>query len=103
MNYSKEMTEYMVAQYIKQPNRNTVAELAQKFNKPEKSIIGKLSREGVYRRHFYTTKSGEDPVTKSELVSEISTNLGLENESLLGLEKAPKSTLRLLVDATNPE
>ena len=66
------------------------------MNKSIKSIIGKLSREGVYRREIYKTKSGETPVTKVEIVSNIAETLGLEVDNLLGLDKAPKATLKTL-------
>lgn len=100
MNYSKELTAYIVAEYTANPSRDTVNNLANKLGKPAKSIIGKLSREGVYRRAFYTTKSGEEPITKLELVSEIASNLDIPEESLSGLEKSPKSALKLLVEIT---
>ena len=66
------------------------------MEKSIKSIIGKLSREGVYRREIYKTKSGETPVTKVEIVSNIAEALGLEVDNLLGLDKAPKNTLKTL-------
>ena len=49
-NYTDEQVEYMVKKYTAQPNRDTVDELALKLNKSIKSIIGKLSREGVYQK-----------------------------------------------------
>ena len=96
MNYSEEQTKYMTDLYLSQPSRATVEILAEEMEKSIKSIIGKLSREGVYRREIYKTKSGETPVTKVEIVSNIADTLGLEVDNLLGLDKAPKSTLRTL-------
>ena len=96
MNYSEEQTKYMTALYLSTPSRSTVEALAEEMNKSIKSIIGKLSREGVYRREIYKTKSGETPVTKVEIVSNIADTLGLEVDNLLGLDKAPKSTLKIL-------
>tara|TARA_R110000744_G_scaffold329048_2_gene434564 strand:- start:242 stop:505 length:264 start_codon:yes stop_codon:yes gene_type:complete len=78
----------------------TVENLAEELGKSTKSIIGKLSREGVYERAIYKNKSGNLPVTKVELVSNIATNLGIEMEHLEGLEKAPKATLKALDLAT---
>ena len=75
---------------------NTVETLAEEMEKSIKSIIGKLSREGVYRREIYKTKSGETPVTKVEIVSNIADSLGLDVDNLLGLDKAPKNTLKTL-------
>ena len=96
MNYSEEHTKYMTRIYLSTPNRTTVEILAEEMDKSIKSIIGKLSREGVYRREIYKTKSGETPVTKVEIVSNIADTLGLEVDNLPGLDKAPKSTLRTL-------
>ena len=73
--------------------------LADELQKSVKSIIGKLSREGVYRREIYKTKSGELPVTKVEIVSNIADSLGIEVDSLFGLEKTPKATLKILEEA----
>ena len=100
MNYTEEQTTYMVDTYSKEPNMETVLRLAEQFGKTTKSIIGKLSREGVYKRAVYTSKSGELPVTKVELVNNIAENLGVEVESLAGLEKSPKSALKTLELAT---
>jgi hypothetical protein len=100
MNYTEEQTEYLVEHYKSCPSMETVQYLAEKLGKTTKSIIGKLSREGVYKRAVYKSKSGESPITKLELVSNISENLGIEVESLAGLDKAPKATLKALEKAT---
>ena len=100
MNYTDEQTRKLVELYKAQPNMLTVEELAIMYGKSPKSIIGKLSREGVYERAVYKNKSGDLPVTKAEIVCNIAENLGLEIEHLLGLEKAPKATLKALEAAT---
>lgn len=94
MNYSKETTAWMISEYQKNPTKDTVEEIAAKTEKSIKSVIGKLSREGVYRREIYKTKTGEDPVTKSEIVETIAETLGIDSETLAGLEKAPKPVLK---------
>ena len=99
MNYTKDQTEYMIEKYKTNPSRDTVEELADEFSKSVKSVIGKLSREGVYRREVYKTKTGENPVTKVEIVSNIADALGIEIDNLAGLEKAPKNVLRILSKA----
>jgi len=96
VNYTEDQTKHIIEAYQKNPNRDTVEMLAEELQKSVKSIIGKLSREGVYRREIYKTKSGELPVTKVEIVSNIADTLGLEVESLFGLEKTPKATLKKL-------
>ena len=103
MNYTEQQTAYLVMKYVENPNMETVQELAEAFGKTTKSIIGKLSREGVYKRAVYKSKSGELPITKVELVSNIAENLGLEVESLVGLEKSPKATLKTLEVATGAQ
>ena len=100
MNYTEEQTLHIIYEYQKEPNMQTVVRLAEQLGKTPKSIIGKLSREGVYERAVYKSKSGEVPVTKLEIVSSIAENLGVEVENLTGLEKAPKETLKTLELAT---
>ena len=77
MNYNEEQTKHIVEAYQSNPNRETVEALAKELSKSIKSIIGKLSREGVYRREIYKTKTGELPVTKVEIVSNNADDLGL--------------------------
>ena len=102
-NYTQEQVNHMVEAYTAKPERATVDMLAEDLNKSVKSIIGKLSREGVYEKTVYKTKTGEDPVTKKELVVELSNLLGLEYESLAGLEKSPKADLKVLVENLREE
>ena len=73
------------------------------MSKTPKSIIGKLSREGVYRRSVYKTKTGESPTTKVELVAELAEALGISPGVLAGLEKAPKNVLKVLKGASTGE
>ena len=99
MNYNEQTTQYLLEKYSADPTRQTVEALAEELSRSVKSIIGKLSREGVYRREIYKTKTGELPITKVEIVSDIADHLGIEVESLSGLEKAPKATLKKLKEA----
>ena len=98
MNYTKEQSEYMIRKYSEHPTAETVAGLVEELGKSKKQIIGKLSREGVYRRESYKSKTGEEPVTKLQLVNEIAERLSLEVDELLGLEKTPKNVLKRIVD-----
>jgi hypothetical protein len=93
----------MVEAYTARPERATVEMLAEDLNKSIKSIIGKLSREGVYEKTVYKTKTGEDPVTKKELVEELSELVGIEYSMISGLEKSPKIDLKRLVDILKEE
>ena len=97
VNYTEEQVDYMVKAYSDQPTRETVNALADELNKSVKSIIGKLSREGVYKKTVYKTKTGEDPITKKELVEELASILDISANSIVGLEKSPKADLKNLV------
>ena len=99
MNYNDEQVAYMTKTYQDEPTRETVENLAEELDKSVKSIIGKLSREGVYQKTEYLTKAGEKPVTKRELVEKISELVGIEYQTLAGLEKSPKSSLKALQDS----
>ena len=50
----------------------------------------------MYRRSVYKTKTGETPVTKTELVEELAYVFELNPAVLAGLEKAPKNVLKVL-------
>ena len=97
MNYTEDDKANIVQQYMENPTRATVDRLAEVYNKSARSIIGKLAKEGVYRRVEYRTKTGEIPVTKLEIVEDIQSQLGCE--TLTGLEKAPNETLKILLES----
>lgn len=99
INYTQEQVEHMIEAYTKNPNRETVENLAEDLDKSIKSIIGKLSREGVYKKTVYKTKTGEDPETKKEIVQELAERLEVSYEAIAGLEKSPKSALKILRSA----
>ncbi len=96
VNYTPEMVDTMKQEYVANPTRETVEKLANELDKSIKSVIGKLSREGVYQKTEYLTKAGEKPVTKQEIVETIAGILAVEYQALAGLEKSPKSSLKLL-------
>jgi|TARA_B100000123_G_C25467236_1_gene313151 hypothetical protein len=89
----------MVQLYKNEPTPETVDILVEELKRSKKSIIGKLSREGVYRREVYVTKTGEKPITKMEIVNNIAEGLGIESSDLNGLEKSPKAALKNLEKA----
>lgn len=96
MSYTNEQVDYMKRVYKENPCRETVDLLAKEMDKGYRSIIGKLSKEGVYRREVYKTKTGEMPITKAELVIMIANTIGLDSEKLNGLDKSPKLALKAL-------
>jgi DNA-binding Xre family transcriptional regulator len=87
--YTTEESQYLLEKY----NGENVEELAKALNKTPKSIIGKLSKLGVYQKKEYLSKTGEKPITKLEIVATIASRLRCNPEDLIGLEKTPKSTL----------
>ena len=97
VNYTKEQVEYMIDKYNESPTRETVETLSEELGKSTKSIIGKLSREGVYQKAVYVSKTGELPVTKKELVIKLADAVDGDLEELEGLEKAPKKELKYLL------
>ena len=98
VNYTEEQVQYMIDLYVATPTRDTVEILSKEMNKSVKSIIGKLSREGVYQKTVYKTKTGEDPITKREIVENISEILDMKADWIMGLEKSPKKDLKNLYD-----
>ena len=100
-NYTQDQVEFMVNQYRLKPDRETVDMLADNLDKSIKSIIGKLSREGVYRKAVYKTKTGEIPVTKAQLVENLALLLEIPSSKIMGLEKAPKQDIKFLHDTIN--
>ena len=94
-NYTEEMVAEMTKLYTANPNRETVDVLATKFGKSVRSIIAKLSREGVYIAQPRITKSGEPVVRKAELVAQINAHFGVDFPTLV---KASKVDLQNLVN-----
>tara|TARA_R100000742_G_C4278924_1_gene102422 strand:+ start:2097 stop:2435 length:339 start_codon:yes stop_codon:yes gene_type:complete len=97
-NYTNEQVEHMIEAYSANPTRETVDDLAINFDKSVKSIIGKLSREGVYQKAVYKTKTGEIPITKAQLVENLAELLEIPSSKIMGLEKAPKQDIKFLHD-----
>ena len=95
-NYTEDMVETMVASYTSNPNRETVEFLAKEFGKSIRSIIAKLSREGVYIAQPRTTKTGDPIIRKADVVAKIGVSLEGEFPSLV---KASKSDLLELHEA----
>jgi len=95
-NYTDEMVASMTEQYVANPTRDTVDALAQEFGKSVRSIIAKLSREGVYVAQPKVTKTGEPVVRKAELVEILQAHFEVAIPTLV---KASKADLQKLVDA----
>lgn len=95
--YTNEETDEAIKLYLDANKDNSIiATIAAKLGKTPRSIVGKLSREGVYEKEVYKTKLGGTPVSKKELVHRISTKLEIDVNIIEGLEKAPKKDLQNL-------
>jgi len=94
-NYTTKEVNEMIDLYTENPCMEIVRKLAVRYNKPKKSIISKLSKEGVYIRKGYRTKTGGIPITKLQLVRSVEDALDTKFPDLV---KAPKSTLQALSD-----
>lgn len=99
VNYTPEMTAELVKAYTAEPTAETVAHFAEKFGKGVRSIVAKLSREGVYKAKEYTTKTGEKPIKKDEHADAIGRILRLSEPDVESLTKANKRALMAIVSA----
>ena len=93
-NYTDTMVNQMHEVYLKNPTRESVEFLANEFGKSTRSVIAKLSREGIYVPMERKTKDGEPIVRKNELVAQIEEYFSIEVPSLV---KATKADLQKLV------
>jgi hypothetical protein len=111
--YTAEITKKLIEDYLGTPVPNTastpvpntastpvpkytISELAKKYGKSEKSIVGKLSKEKVYVKQVYRSKTGAIPETKKEIIARLAEKLRIDPERIQGLEKAPKLELILI-------
>lgn len=90
VNYTPEMTVQMLKAYAE---GSTVESIAESMGKTVRSVVAKLSREGVYRKKEYTTKGGERPVKKDVTADEIGRIVGLSEGEVDSLTKANKGAL----------
>lgn len=96
-NYSAEVTAQLVKDYTESDKSDEVIKaLADRFGKTARSIVAKLSREGVYQKKEYKTKTGGVPVSKEQHVTAIAAFMGVQPDKLESLEKANKTVLQLL-------
>ena len=96
VNYTVEQTAQMVADY---QAGVTVETLANTLGKTVRSVVAKLSREGVYQKKEYKTKTGEPVVKKDAHADAIGAILQLPENDIESLTKANKSALRAIFEA----
>ena len=96
VNYTAEQTLEIITAY---QAGETVEALAERFQKSVRSIVAKLSREGVYKKKEYKTKNGESVVKKDAHADAIGAILKLPENDIESLTKANKNALRVIFEA----
>jgi ribulose kinase len=91
VNYTPDQVETMVEMY---QNGDTAADIADVVGKTTRSVIAKLSREGVYVAKVRV--SGGRAIRKANIVALIANSVGSPLESLV---KASKEDLSILATA----
>ena len=93
-NYTPEMTKTIVEAY---QSGQTVEQIAAETGKSTRSIVAKLSREGVYQAK--NKAKNTNLVRKADLITEIAFSIGTNEELIESLEKATKEALELIARA----
>jgi hypothetical protein len=90
VNYTPEQTEKVKAEYLAGTTPEKIAEM---LGKTARSVIAKLSREGVYKAKEYVSKTGEKPVKKDAHADAIGAVLNMTESEIESLTKANKTAL----------
>ena len=90
VNYTAEQTAMLREEYLAGVSVET---LAAAVGKTVRSVVAKLSREGVYVAKTYTSKTGEKPVKKDTVADAIGAVLHLTEAETESLTKANKAAL----------
>lgn len=93
-NYSAEQVAELVAGY---QAGEAVEALANKLGKSARSVIAKLSKEGVYKAK--AKEAGKREMLKSVMVAKIAVAVGATEEQVESLEKATGPALMLVLKA----
>jgi hypothetical protein len=96
VNYTPEQTAQMLVDYSAGV---TVEKIAESLGKTVRSVVAKLSREGVYKKKEYVSKTGEKPVKKDAHADAIGAILHLSEGEIDSLTKANKSALKTIFEA----
>jgi len=92
VNYTEAQVVEMVTRYS---SGETVEQIAEVLGKSVRSVVAKLSLEGVYKPK---TKNSAR-TTKSMVIAQLESQLACEPEWFVGLEKCDKITLDRLLYA----
>ena len=96
VNYTAEQTTAVLEAYA---SGTDVATIAESMGKTARSIIAKLSREGVYQKKVYVSKTGEAVQKKDETADAIGKILALTESETESLTKANKTALKAILAA----
>lgn len=96
VNYTAEQTAQIVADY--QAGVTTEA-IAEKLGKTVRSVVAKLSREGVYKAKTYVSKTGASVVKKDAHADAIGAILKMSENEIESLTKANKTALEKIFGA----
>ena len=92
VNYTQEQTTELVTKYLA---GSTVQELAELLQRSTRSIVAKLSREGVYVAQT-KNKTGHKRESKLEIVTKLAEKIGCDPKALETLQKANSEALALI-------
>ena len=96
VNYTAEQSAKLVADY---QAGVSVEIIADNLGKTVRSIVAKLSREGVYKKKEYKTKTGESVTKKDAHADAIGAILRLPENDVESLTKANKNALKVIFEA----
>lgn len=96
VNYTAEQTAQIVADYAAGVTTEAIAE---KLGKTVRSIVAKLSREGVYKAKTYVSKTGAPVVKKDAHADAIGAILKMTESEIESLTKANKTALEKIFQA----
>ena len=96
VNYTPEQTETLKSEYLAGA---TVESIAIAMGKSVRSVVAKLSREGVYTPKQYVSKTGEKPVKKDTVADSIGLVLNMTESEVESLTKANKTALNKIFAA----
>jgi hypothetical protein len=96
VNYTPEQTQKIVADYVAGVTPETIAS---ELGKSVRSVVAKLSREGVYKAKTYTTKTGAPVVKKDAHADAIGAILKMSENEIESLTKANKTALEKIFSA----
>ena len=96
VNYTPEQTAKIVADYAAGV---TTEAIAAELGKSVRSVVAKLSREGVYKKKEYKTKTGVAVVKKDAHADAIGAILKLSENEIDSLTKANKTALEKIFSA----